>query len=306
MDNQMETENNNPKRFNFKNSWIYLAIIALLIGTNIYLFFQKKETTNQVLQVKEQVNQVSSEKDVLQKEFDASLVRLDNLTGKNMELKKALESDNSEISQAKDRIQSILNKSSATEVELKEARGLIRSLNGRIESYEKQITGLKNKNASLTSERDSVVTDNSKLKEKINLGKILHASNIKMTPIDLRRKGKKEKETTKARRVDLLRVSFDIDENRLAESGEKDFKISIQNPSGDLLSNAALGSGSMLKHDGSTLYYSLNKSIELVANSPVQDIKVDWKQSSDYEKGIYTVEIFYEGYLIGSGKVSLK
>lgn len=306
MDNQEETENNNQKRFNIRNSWIYLAIIAILIGTNIFLFFQKRQSTAETLQVKEEINQVNSEKDVLQKEFDASLVRLDDLTGKNVELQKALESNNSEISQAKTRIQAILSKSNATEVELKEARGLIRSLNGRIESYEKQIASLKNENTKLTVERDSMVTDNSVLQQKVSLGKILHASNIRMIPIDLRRNGKKEKETNKARRVDMLRISFDIDENRLVESGEKELKIRIQNPDGDLLSNAALGSGSVVKKNGEILYYSIGKLIELEANSPVKDIDVDWKQSFDYQKGVYSVEIYYDGYLIGSGKAGLK
>ena len=306
MDNLTDTQNNNPKRFNIKNSWIYLVIIALLIGTNIYLFFQKRQTKTQAIQMEEQLYTVSSEKDLLQKEFDASLVRLDDLTGKNVELRKALESSSSEIAQTKNRIQTILTKGNATEVELKEARGLIKNLNGRIEGYEKQIAGLKQRNATLSTERDSVAKFNTQLQEKIDLGKILHASNIQLIPIDLRRGGKKEKETTKARRVDFLRITFDIDQNRLVESGVKDIKIRIQSPDGNLLSNAALGSGSIVKHDGATLYYSLAKLVELEANRPLTDIHVDWKQSSDYLKGVYAVEIYYDGYLIGSGNAALK
>ena len=270
------------------------------------MFFQKRQTKIQANQIEEQLYTVSSEKDVLQKEFDASLVRLDDLTGKNVELRKALESSSSEIAQTKERIRSILAKGNATEVELKEARGLLKNLNGRIEGYEKQIAGLKQKNATLSTERDSVVQFNTKLQEKIDLGKILHASNIRLVPIDLRRGGKKEKETTKARRVDFLRITFDIDQNRLVESGAKEIKIRIQSPDGNLLSNAALGSGSMRKQDGATLYYSLGKLVELEASRPLTDIHVDWKQSSDYLKGVYAVEIYYDGYLIGSGNAALK
>jgi hypothetical protein len=40
------------------------------------------------------------------------------------------------------------------------------------------------------------------LEEKVKLGSVLHASNIRMVPIDLRRRGTKERETERARRVD--------------------------------------------------------------------------------------------------------
>jgi len=306
MDNQIESPDNEPQKFKIKNSWIYLTIIALLLGTNLYLFFQKKESATQAIQAQGRLTQMSSEKDVLQKEFDASLVRLDNLTGKNAQLEKALESSNSDVSQAKARIQAILNKSKATAAELKEARGLIKGLNLKIDSYEKQIAGLKQENANLTTQRDSISYTNTKLQEKVSLAQILHASNIRLKAIDLRRNGKKEKETTKAKRVDLLRISFDIDENRIAESGEKDLKIRITNPNGELLSNAALGSGSVVDHDGETIYYSLSKTIDLNANVPLKNIDVDWKQSADYQKGAYKVEVYYEGYLIGSGAAMLR
>jgi predicted nuclease with TOPRIM domain len=292
-----------PKR---NNTWIYAVIIALLLGTNVYLFLQKNNVTKEKSVITQELKQVETSKETLQNEYNASLARLDDLTGKNAQLDNQLKAKNSELAKTKARIQEILAKSNATEKEIAEARGLVKKLNVRISDYEKQITVLKEQNTQLTVERDSVVTTNSNLQEKVNLAKVLHASNIRMMAIDLRKGGRKEKETTKAKRVDLLRITFDIDENRIAESGAKDLKICIINPNGELLSNAALGSGSFKTAQGPAKYFSVSKSVSLQVDQPVKDINVDWQQSAEYEKGAYSVEVYHEGYLIGKGAVNLR
>src|SRR5690606_6986722 len=133
----------------------------------------------------------------------------------------------------------------ATEADLKKARKLIASLDDKTKEYQERIavletenTDLSNKNTVLATERDSTVTQNIALKK---VGSVLHASNIRMIPVDLRKGGKKESETSKAKRTDLLRITFDIDENRIAESGNKDIYLRITGPDGTVLSNAAYG-----------------------------------------------------------------
>lgn len=301
-----------PSKKNY--TWIYLVIILLLLGTNIFLFTQKNRVDKQVVLVREQKNEADSAKASLQTEYNASLARLDDLTGKNSQLDNQLRSANSELSKAKARIEEILKKQNASQKEIAEAKGLISRLNTKISGYEKEISRLKQENTSLTFQRDSVVTTNRGLTEsneglqkKINLAKVLHASNIRIIPVNLSRGGRKEKETTKAKRVDVVRILFDIDENRVAESGSKQLNIRILNPDGELLSNAALGSGSFhLAEGGKQTFYSLSKEIPLETGQPMKDIKVDWKQSAQYEKGNYNVEIYHEGYLIGKGTALLK
>lgn len=292
-----------PKK---NNTWIYIAIIALLLATNIYLFLQKKSNHEIELAAKEEVQKVTSEKDILQNEYNAALARLDNLTSQNATLRKKVSAQNSELQHIKERINAILAKSDATKTELKEAKSLIQGLNQRISGYERQITTLTKEKAELVVQRDSIASQNDSLKEKVNVAKILHASNIRLQPIFLRKGGRKESFTERAKKVDLLRVLFDIDENMLAESGAKEFDIRIVNPDGTLLSNAALGSGSFIDSKGKTQYYSLSKTVHIVSGMPLRNIDVDWRQASSYEKGAYLVEIYYEGYLIGQGTTTLR
>ena len=60
----------------------------------------------------------------------------------------------------------------------------------------------------------------------IDVGSTLHASNFYILGID-EKKGGKEKETTKAKRVDKIRISFDLDENRISTTGPKDLSSRI-------------------------------------------------------------------------------
>lgn len=299
-----------PKKRNY--TWIYLSIILLLLASNIYFFTKNNKASEQVLLVEEQKDEADSARAILQSEYNASLARLDDLTGKNSKLDQQLKANSSELAKAKERIEQILKNQNASKQEIAEARGLITRLNGKITGYEKEISRLKKENVILATERDSVVNDNQELhesneglKEKVNLAKVLHASNIRIAGVILGRR--KEKETSKAKRVDVLRVIFDIDENRVAESATRDLNVRILNPSGSLLSNAALGSGSFeLAENGRTSYYSISKKVSLQTGQPLSNIKVDWQQSAEYEKGNYTIEIYNEGYLIGRGTVSLR
>jgi len=136
-------------------------------------------------------------------------------------------------------------------------------------------------------------------------GSVLHASNIRMEPIHKRRNGK-EKETGKAKKVDELRITFDIDENRIAESGTKQIYLRILAPDGTIMSNTANGSGMMTASTGSQVSFSVEKDIPLVQNQPVKDVTIDWNQEGNYPKGDYTIEVYSEGYKVGSGSVTLK
>lgn len=293
-----------PKR---SNTWIYATIIVLLLATNVYLFLNKDKNQQKHLEAVQQLASADSSLSELQDEYNASLARLDELTGKNAQLDRLLKQKDSELSKTKARIQEILAKNDAASgEEINEARQLIKSLNFRIRDYEKQITQLKKQNTELITQRDSVIVTNTDLQQKVNLAKVLHASNIRLKAIDLRRGGRKEKETEKAKRVDLFRITFDIDENRIAESGSKELNICIINPDGELLSNSALGSGSFKTSEGLSKYYSVSKTVSLITEQPLLNINVDWQQSAEYEKGAYSVEIYHQGYLIGKGSVSLR
>lgn len=302
-----------PQQPKKNNTWIYVGIIAALLAGNIYLFTNNNKLSNKLEASQHEFNAADSSRRAVEADYQAALVRLDELVSKNNVMDSLINDQNGEIAKLKSQINAIVRNGNATKAELGKAKKLIAQLNSKVRTYQERIAELESQNADLTDqntvltvERDQAVTENIGLQQKARLGAVLHASNIRLTPIDLRRNGKKEKETGKAGRVDVMRVTFDIDENRIAESGTKQIHIRISDPSGNLLSNAAYGSGVLTDAEGNDINYTLLKQIALETNKPVKDLTADWKQDSDYQKGTYTIELYNDGYKIGGGSVTLK
>ncbi len=292
-----------PKR---SNAWIYVLIILLLLGTNIYLFLDGKKKANTLSNVISQRDTVIISRDNIKTEYDAALTRLDQLTSQNAQLKTEADSKNGEIAKLRKQIEGIIGKEHKSEADVARAQKLINQLRGKVRSFEDRIAELEGENSQLSQQRDVVVKENTNLQEKVKLGSVLHASNIRLTAIDLRRHGTKQRETEKARKADLLRIQFDIDDNRIAENGNKELYLVITGPDGTLLSNAAFGSGTTTTSDGATLNYTMAKQVMINANQQLKDIVLDWNQDTNYLKGLYSIDIYHEGYKIGSGSVTLR
>ncbi len=295
------------------NSIIYWVIIAILLAGCVYLFMSKNQMAEQNAAAsameKQRFDSLSTEQSSLKADFEAASAKIDQLTSQNAKLDSMLRGDKEAMAKLQAQIRAILGKNKATKAELDEARLMISTLNDKSREYEARIaelerenTILTGKNKVLTRERDSTVTQNIAIKQ---LASVLHASNISIEALKIKRNGK-EKETSKAKKADVLRVSFDIDENRIAESGAKTLYLRIIGPDGQVIASPANGSGMMTTSKGDHLSFTIQKSINLVTNQPVNGVTADWKNSGDYARGIYRIEIFHDGYNIGAGEATLK
>ena len=305
----MSQELNQPGSQPRKNTLIYWIVIAALLATCVYMFIGKRKATEQSDQTTAQLAVSDSSRKSIENDYNAALGRLDQLTTKNVQMDSMINNKDGEIAKLKGQIGRIMSDKNANASQLAKAKELVATLNSKVKSYEERIAQLEhdnrkltNENAVVTKERDSTVTQNIALKQ---IGSVLHASNIRMLPIHQKRSGK-EKETKKARRVDIMKITFDIDENRIADSGPKDIFIRILGPDGNMISNAASGSGNTTLADGKNINYTVTKQIPLEKGKPVNDISMNWHQDGDYQAGKYGIEIYNSGYLIGKGDVTLK
>jgi predicted nuclease with TOPRIM domain len=275
------------------------------------MLYDKNKTTDQIAQKDVQIDSISTSRDALQQEYNAANARLDDLISQNSRMDSLVKTKDKEIQDMKSRIASILKNKNATAGELAEARRLIETLKGNIEGYQQTIERLEGEKIILAGERDfarkerdDIGVQRDSLNKKVSLGSVLHASNIHLLPINLKKNGK-EVETSKAKRADMMRVTFDLDENRIATTGDKELYVSITSPDGTPLAVEALGSGRFTLEDGTEKLYTAKKTVNY-ATGQKQTVSMDWKQNSDFKAGDYGVEIYHDGYKIGQGKVTLK
>ena len=225
-----------------------------------------------------------------------------------------------DIKSLKSQIETELKKSKRDNAKL---QSLINQLRGKVNDYETQISQLKAENEQLTTsnkqltvQRDSLNTSNQTLTQNLSttqaakaqvedVASTLHASNINIAAIQVKGNGK-EKATSTAKRADLFRISFQLDENRIASSGDKELYVVVTGPDGKPITTAANGSGTFTTRDDGEKVFTNKVDVQYVQGQ-VLPVSFDWKiDNSHYQTGNYTIQIYHNGYKIGEGTKSLK
>jgi len=310
------TTPNQPPKKDYRSLIIGLLAVGLL-GTWGYLLWNNNKQDQQNQTNQQQIAKVTDEKSDLQKNFDATLVRLDSISGNNNELQGKLSASGSEIGKLKGEIRSILNKKNATAAELARAKSLINQLSVKVGNLEEEVAKLTQENQTLTTEKgvltqekDRLTTDlqttssaKQELEKKVDVASTLNASNIAITPVNETKSGK-EKVTTTAKRVDKLIISFDVD-NRIAQAGQTDVFVCITSPDGNPVSVPALGSGTFATREEGNKVFTAKVPVEIEAGKR-KPVQIAWKQNSDFQRGNYKIEIYHNGFKIGEGTRALK
>lgn len=170
---------------------------------------------------------------------------------------------------------------------------------------------LKEQNAVLTTERDStmVVLDESRkyndtlLNQNENLSKTVERAS-KLTIVNLKAEPFKERSsgklvaTEKARRVDLLKISFTIAANEVAQAGNKMYYVQVIDGK-----NNVLGEKQTETFGENTLTYSF------ITNAIYENQTMNVTETlsgKDFEKGTYYVNLFDKDKMVASSTFTLK
>ncbi len=312
---QTRDEKPAPKKNDYRTILTGGLLVALL-GTWGYIIWDKNKTNQKTQELTTQITTSDSSKNELQREFNDATMRLDILKTSNSRADSLIKTKDKDIEDLKLKVQNILNNKNATASQLAEARSMIAQLKTNIDTYTAEIeklqgekVKLKEENRVVTEEKRAVTKnyDSAKtvIKEKedvIDVGSTLQAFNFNI--VGLHERGNKEKETSTARRVDKLRISFDL-ENRIAPTGSKDIFVCITAPDGTPVAVEALGSGKFVTRDGVEKLFS--KKVQINYNQgEKQTVTVEWKQNSDFQTGNYKIEVYHNGFKIGEGVRTFK
>ncbi|NEU08849.1 hypothetical protein GZH53_11055 [Flavihumibacter sp. R14] len=304
----MENENvEQQPRKNSNKIYFLVAVILALLGTNAYLFFKEKKSNERIVTI-------SDEKSRMQTEIDKIEAELDNSNSANIKLSEEMQKEQ-DLARAKiAELRAALKKGQLNQGQLAKAQEDIKQLRYFVTKYTADIAELKQQNAALTTERntlrttvDSVSTKasdlekvNEELNTKVKAAAALKVGNVSITPLRVKNSGK-ETDVSKANAAKKLRVNFSIVNNSIAEKGMHDIYMRIIDPSGNLLIS---DNGSMFMADDEELQYTYKTAVEFANDSKVYAI--DWTNPSEFQKGTYTVILYADGYTMGRGTVNLR
>lgn len=309
-----------PQRPKDNRKLIYGILIVLLLGTWGYIIYDKNQSTQKIATLQTQYSNVDSARNAIQADYNGALARMDSLTGSNTQLKGQLADRKKDIDKLKDQIRGELAKKNA---DLNRTRKLVDQLKAQVTDLFAQIDQLKQENQQLTAsnqqlttERDTLTVQKQAVEQTLattsaekahveDVGSTLHASAISIAAINVKGNGK-EVETSKAKRADLFRVSFQLDENRIAPSGSKDLYVCVTAPDGRPITMPSNGSGSFTTRDEGDKVFTKQVSVTYTTGQAMP-VSFDWKpENGKYQEGDYKIQIYQNGYKIGEGTKTLK
>lgn len=319
-------ENNNHKS-NLQPILLILLLLSLL--GNAYLIFSNKKLESSATQT---IDNLEAEKADLQAEFEDMVGELDDYKEENLELDSALVQMESEIETQKQEIKNLLGKGNATRQELLQAKNLIESLRTISKDYKVKLdrlvaentalteenTGLKDEVAQkeeniadLEGEKEELTAKSTILAEQKDLlqrvvkrGSIMMVNDVSAAGIKVRKNGK-EVETRNEKQTDKIRVCFDVMPNPIADQGAKDIMTRIVGPSGTTLAIQSMGSGIFKNTESGEEVQYTTKSV-IAFNGEREKHCMYWEQNTPFQSGLYTTELYHEGYWIGQTTFELK
>jgi regulator of replication initiation timing len=278
-----------------------IAVLAvLLVGSLVYIFKLSSDTEK----VQTVLTKEVSEKDSVLKDLEELKATYDAAIAENTSM-------SDELIQERDKVVGLMDEVKKSKGDLSAFKTKMNLLQNKMKALIAENEGLKNQNVVLKTQRDStaVVLDESKkynqtlvgqndeLAKVVEKGAKLTVVNIQSSAYKVKSSGK-EIATDKARRTNMLKISFTIAGNEIAQSGDKTYYVQVIDSK-----NNVLGEKKIISFEGTTLTYSFtstvkyeNKTVNVSENLP----------GKNFEKGTYFINIFDKGEVVSKSSFTLK
>lgn len=289
--------------------WFIIGGLMLTNGITLWLLYNEK---NAVVHEKIVTEKVMVEKDNIQEDLLSLQKDYEGLTATNATMQK-------DIDEKKARIEELIKEAAKHKGDariIKKLREETETLRAIMKGYVRTIDSLNTLNQTLVAEKKTVIKqlgvekekqstllkEKDELKSTIAKGSILSCSNVQAKAVFYKRGGKKEVETTKARKAEKIRVSFNLGENKIARAGEKTVFIRIMTPDGKEMAKSYDDNYKFTFNQSSG--YFAGKTELNYANVEISGVTYCEGQG-EMVPGNYIIEITCDGVVIGSSSLKL-
>ncbi len=293
--------------------YILLGIIALLLAGNAYLFLTRDDAKSSLITIRE-------EKAFLRQELTKLEKELEGVNSLNLELTAELKLRQTELKEKIAALREALQNNKLTALELQEAKAEVAGLRNYVGAHLAEIGSLKKQKSELLAENQNLrsavdvekqknlelASRNVELSEKISEAAVLEAERVHITTFYSRFNNEQEVEdqTSRASRVNKLRIEFSFHPNQVAEEGERKVYFRILDPEGNLLEPAQDDIPEFTDLNGDKVRCTAHTTIFYTRSSPVYAVEL--RRQTSLAKGNYRVQLFTDGRAIGEGKFSLR
>lgn len=277
---------------------IALAVVAaILVGTLAYVWISKNKL----------VDDLNGEKAALTEEMVALQNDYSILSTDNDSLNVQLEREREKVEQLIERVKKTeaTNRSKIRQYE--KELGTLRSI---MKHYIVQIDSLNTLNTALRADAAAARKEAEKNKKQyeelrsttdeyakqVEIGSVIKGRDISLVAINA-----SGKETDRSSRADKLKACVSLIENSIAKRGYKEVFIRIKGPDGILLTD---DQQRIFEFDGESLIYSASREVDYQGEDI--EICIFFSGTQEYQKGVYTVDVYSKDAKLGSADLLLR
>lgn len=263
-------------------AWIWVDRNGMIGSLKV----EKEELKGQMLQLKSDYEGLSSNNDTLNAQLSA---------------------EREKVVQLIERVQNTDVKNRTKIREYEKELGTLRSI---MRGYIKQLDSLNTLNIQLREDASVARTEARESRQKFNelqtttdeyakqvqIGSVLKGRGVMVTAIN-----SSNKDTDRSSRTAKLRTCLSLVENSIAYKGPRRIFVRIKGPDGILLTS---GQEQIFTVDGEQMIYSASREVDYQGSEI--EICIFYGGSTNFVKGVYTVDVYTEESKLGSADLLLK
>jgi cell division protein FtsL len=299
----MNVEKKENKEINRLSLLIIVVVVLILIvaGTIYYIYYQRQQMTDLV-------ETFDLEKESLADEFNELSIQYEGyrFSVNNDSLVALLSTEQAKVQRLVEELKTIKATNARRINELKKELETLRKI---MRNYVIQIDSLNQANEQLTKEKNQAVQryrqvsntaaeltkELEKQTERVTLASRLDATSITVTPLNAR-----GKEAKRIKQMEQFVVNFRIVRNITAPVGEKTIYVRLKKPDDDILVKSR---ANVFMFEGKEINYSMKRWVEY--DGEELPVTMYWDIEEFLSPGIYRVDIFADGNLIGQKNFEL-
>lgn len=287
------------------NKTLGVVLGVLIVGILLAVFFifkQQKQMDDLVQQSELSKNELSDEYSDLSLAYEGV-----KQTISNDSLFQLVENEQMKVQRLMEELRTVKATNTRRITELKKELATLRTI---MRGYVAQIDSLNTVNKQLTQEKEKVTRQYNQatqtisqlsqekvhLTERVTLASKLDASNVSVIGIN-----KKNKQEKKIKKMEQLMISFKVNKNITAPTGEKTIYIRIKKPDDDIL---VKNRANVFLYEDKEINYSSKRVIEY--DGEEVPVTIYWPIEEFLSPGTYRVDIFADGSRIASQSFNLE
>jgi cell division protein FtsL len=298
--NTFRKENKETGRFSLLVA-VVIVLVLIIAGAVYYIYHQKQQMTD----LRETFN---LEKEMLTDEFNELSLQYEGykFSAGNDSLVALLTTEQAKVQRLMEELRTVKVTNARRINELKKELETLRKI---MRNYVIQIDSLNRANEQLTKEKnraeqryrqasntaEQLGKELEKQTERVTLASRLDAAGITVTPVNAR-----GREVKRIKQMEQFVVSFRIVRNITAPVGEKMIYVRLKKPDDDIL---VKNRGNVFLFEGKEINYSIRRQVEYDGGE--LPVTMYWDIEEFLSPGIYRVDIFADGNLIGQKEFEL-